>query len=30
MRYHADLTAGSLKVPESRVVADLLLRGVDE
>jgi len=30
IRYHADLTAGSLKVPESRVIADLLLRGVDE
>ncbi|MGA2618052.1 MAG: DUF1819 family protein [Thermoguttaceae bacterium] len=30
MRYHADLTAGSLKLPESRVVVDLLLRGVDE
>jgi hypothetical protein len=30
MRYHADLTAGSLKVPESRVVAGLLLRGVDD
>jgi hypothetical protein len=30
MRYHADLTAGSLKVAESRVVADLLLRGADE
>ena len=29
MRYKAELTAGSLKVPESRVVADLLLRGVD-
>src|SRR5262249_49387753 len=29
MRYKADLTAGSLKVPESRVIADLLLRGVD-
>ncbi len=28
-RYHADITAGSLKVPESRVVADLLLRDVD-
>ena len=28
MRYRADITAGSLKVPESRVVADLLLRGV--
>ena len=29
MRYQADITAGSLKVPESRVVADLLLRSVD-
>jgi hypothetical protein len=29
MRYRADITAGSLKVPESRVIADLLLRGVD-
>lgn len=29
MRYHADITAGSLKVAESRVVADLLLRGID-
>jgi hypothetical protein len=29
MRYSADITAGSLKVPESRAVADLLLRGVD-
>lgn len=29
MRYKADITAGSLKVRESRVVADLLLRGVD-
>ncbi len=29
MRYQADITAGSLKVPESRVIADLLLRGVD-
>lgn len=28
MRYRADITAGSLKVPESRVIADLLLRGV--
>lgn len=27
--YSADLTAGSLKVPESRVVADLLFQGVD-
>ena len=30
MRYHADITAGSLKVPESRVVADLLFRGADD
>jgi len=30
MRYKADITAGALKVPESRIVADLLLRGVDE
>lgn len=29
-RYRADITAGSLKVPESRLIADLLLRGVDE
>jgi hypothetical protein len=29
MRYRADITAGSLKVPESRVIADLLIRGVD-
>ena len=29
MRYKADITAGSLKVPESRVIADLLLRGVN-
>lgn len=29
MRYRADITAGSLKVAESRVVADLLFRGVD-
>ncbi len=29
-RYRADITAGSLKVAESRVIADLLLRGVDE
>lgn len=26
--YGAELTAGSLKVPESRIIADLLLRGV--
>ena len=30
MRYTASLTAGSLKVTESRVLADLLLRDVDE
>jgi hypothetical protein len=29
MRYKADITAGSLKVPESRIIADLLLRGID-
>ncbi len=29
-RYHADLTAGSLKIQESRIIADLLLRRVDE
>ncbi len=29
-RYRADLTAGSLKIAESRRIADLLLRGVDE
>lgn len=28
--YRADLTAGSLKLQESRVIADLLLRGVSE
>jgi len=27
--YKADLTAGSLKIPESRIVADLLLRNVN-
>ena len=30
MRYKADITAGSLKVPESRIIADLLLRGIDK
>ena len=30
MRYKATITVGSLKVRESRVVADLLLQGVDE
>ena len=29
MRYRADITAGALKVPESRKIADLLLRGAD-
>jgi hypothetical protein len=29
MRYRADITAGSLKVPESRIIADLLLQGID-
>lgn len=29
MRYQADITAGALKLPESRIVADLLLREVD-
>src|SRR4051794_39868993 len=28
-RYRADITAGALKLPESRIIADLLLRGVD-
>ncbi len=30
MRYHTDLTAGSLKVTESRILADLLLRGAGD
>lgn len=30
MRYSADITAGSLKVRESRIIADLLLRAVDD
>jgi hypothetical protein len=29
-RYRANITAGSLKITESRVIADLLLRGMDE
>jgi hypothetical protein len=29
MRYKADIAAGALKLPESRVIADLLLREVD-
>jgi hypothetical protein len=28
MQYSANLTAGSLKLPESRIIADLLLRGI--
>ena len=28
--YKSDIAGGSLKVPESRIIADLLLRGVDE
>ena len=30
MRYKADITAGSLKVSESKIIADLLLRGMDK
>ena len=30
MRYRADITAGALKVSESRTIADLLLRRLDE
>jgi hypothetical protein len=30
IRYQADISAGALKVPEQRVIADLLLLGVDE
>jgi hypothetical protein len=30
MRYSADIVAGSLKIAESRVIADLLIRGVDK
>lgn len=30
MRYRAAITAGALKVPESRLMADLLLRHLDE
>jgi hypothetical protein len=29
MRYKADITAGALKLPQSRLIADLLLREVD-
>ena len=30
MRYKADITAGALKVPESRIIADLLLQEADD
>src|SRR2546427_11868389 len=30
IRYRADISAGALKVAETRVIADLLLRGADE
>lgn len=30
MRYRADITAGALKVPESRIIANLLLHGLDD
>lgn len=30
MRYRANLTIGSLRVPESRIIADLLLRDLDK
>lgn len=30
LRYRTELTAGSLKVAESRIIADLLLRGLDD
>lgn len=30
MRYRADITAGSLKIAESRIIADMLLREVGE
>lgn len=29
MRYTSDITSGSLKVAESRIIADLLLRGIE-
>jgi len=29
MRYKADITAGSLKITESRILADLLLQGIE-
>ena len=30
MRYNATITSGSLKVPESRIVAGMLLQGTDD
>src|SRR4029434_10584720 len=30
MRYRADITAGALKVPESGIIADFVLRHLDE
>jgi len=30
MRYKADITAGALKVPESRIISSLLLRRIDD
>jgi hypothetical protein len=30
IKYSADISAGALKVPESRIIAGLLLQGVDE
>lgn len=30
IRYRADISAGALKIPETRLIAGLLLRGVDE
>jgi hypothetical protein len=29
-KYRADITAGALKLPESRVIADLLLSGLND
>jgi hypothetical protein len=29
-RYRADITAGALKIPETRIIAGLLLQGMDE
>lgn len=30
LKYKADITAGALKIPESRIIADLLLQGIAE